>query len=180
MSETTGIATGLVRRYERRTDEPDEYTYDILYVDRLTGKVVMRYDGADPANTSAAYGASSDEDCFKAKGLDFHEEVEVGRCVVPVPPGEVERHQRAKAAREQREREEEEAQDLLSFLGDAASKFSFERWSEGEHDILSPALEARGYTQVRFYMLEEDSFGPLMRGCVALDPSGKRVRFYYG
>ena len=43
-----------------------------------------------------------------------------------------------------------------------------------------PALEQRGFTNVCFGMLEEDSFGPLTRECVAVDPSGKTVRFFYG
>ena len=72
------------------------------------------------------------------------------------------------------------ARDLLSFLGAEVSAFDFERYYEGERDLLTPALERRGFTGIAFYMIEQDSFGPLIRGCVATDPGGKRVRFNYG
>jgi hypothetical protein len=70
--------------------------------------------------------------------------------------------------------------DLMELLGDAAEGFNFSHWQDGEHDILAPALEARGFINVRFYMIEQDSFGPLTRGCVATCHCGKTVRFFYG
>lgn len=170
----------MVRRYERRTDAPDDYTYDILYVDRLTGREVMRYDGADPANTNPAYGAISDRDAMASRGRDLDEEVELSKCVVKVDPIEAQRLKEAKARKAQREQEEAEARELLGFLGDAAKEFSFDEYEEGERQILTPALEARGFADVGFYMIERDSFGPLIRGCTARDPVGKRVRFFYG
>lgn len=173
-------ATGMVRRYAKSYDEPDDFTCDVVWTDRLTGRCVLRYDGADPANTSPAYGAPSDADVFARKGLDILEEVEIGRCVVPVPPAEVERWARQKAATAEREAEEEAAEDLFDVLGAAADAFDWNRWRDGEERVLRPALEARGYTGVNFYMLEEDSFGPMIRGCVAHDADGKRVRFFYG
>ncbi|CAN7173350.1 hypothetical protein [Brevundimonas sp. LjRoot202] len=170
----------MVRRYVRSTYEPDDYTYDIIWKDRLTGQTVFSYDGADPANTNPAYGGYSDAEAFERRGLDIHDEVELSRCVLPVAVSEVEACARQRAAREQREQEEAAARDLLSFLGPDADAFDFADWGKGESEMLRPALERRGFTGVGFYMGEQDSFGPLSRGCVATDPSGKRVRFYYG
>lgn len=69
----------------------------------------------------------------------------------------------------------------MSFLGDAETEaFDFGEYRKGETEILEPALAKRGFTNIGFYMGEQDSFGPLSRGCVALDPTGKRVRFFYG
>jgi hypothetical protein len=183
----------MVRRFERKTYAPTCYcdpdygcqcdagtTYDIYYVDRLTGAEVMRYDGADPANTSPAYGAKSDKECLASRGYDLDEEVEISRCVVEVDLAEADRLKEMKARNAERAREEEEALDLLNILGDEAKAFNFEQWSEGESTVLRPALERRGYTGIRFYMVEQDSFGPLIRGCVATCHCGKRVRFFYG
>lgn len=183
----TILAESMVRRYERRVDAPDDYTYDILWVDRLTGKVVFRYDGADPANTNPYYGGLSDEQMFERKGLDIWAEISLTDSTVPVDPGEAANWTAQKAARAaqqarraQREQEEAEAQDLIEFLGNAATDFDFSDWHKGEEKILKPALQARGFKSISFYMIEEDSFGPLIRGCVANDSSGERVRFYYG
>lgn len=173
-------ADQMVRRYERQTHQPDDYTYDIAWVDRLTGETVLSYDGGDPANYDPAYGGESDEDSFTRKGLAFYDEVELAKCTVKVDPAEVARWAQQKARRAQREAEEEAARDLLDFLGDEASAFDFGHWSKGEAEILRPALERRGFTAIGFYMGEQDSFGPLSRGCVATDPAGQRVRFYYG
>lgn len=74
-----------------------------------------------------------------------------------------------------------EARELLNFLGDDdTAGFDFERYFQGEQEILKPALWRRGYTDVRFYMIESDSFGPLIRGCKAVDEDGKPVEFFYG
>lgn len=180
MAEAEGPAPAMIPRFVRTFDAPDEYTYDIIWTDRLTGKVVMSYDGADPANTNPAYGAKSDSDCFAAKGLKIDEEIELGQSVIPVPESEVEFHAGRKRAKEQRAREDAEALDLIGFLGSDAEKFDFEDYSAGEREILKPALEKRGYTAIGFYMIEQDSFGPLIRGCVALCHCGRRVRFFYG
>lgn len=170
----------MVRRYVRSTYEPDDYTYDIIWKDRLTGETVFSYDGGDPANYNPAYGGVSDAEAFSRRGLDIYDEVEIGRCVMPVAQSEVEACALQRARREQRAREEAEARELLSFLGADAEGFDFERYGEGENDILRPALERLGFTGVGFYMAEQDSFGPLVRGAVATDPQGKRVRFFYG
>lgn len=170
----------MIRRYVKKYDEPDECTCDVVWTDRKTGETVLSYDAGDPANTNPAYGGMSDADWFKEQGLDIYAEVPVEESVVPVGPGEVERCAAARVAREQRKREEAEAADLLDFLGDEASAFDFSEYDEGERDILRPALERRGFTNVSFHMGEQDSFGPLSRGCVATDGDGKRRRFFYG
>jgi hypothetical protein len=67
------VPEGMVRRYYR-TYYDDGYTiYDIIWIDRQTGKEVIRYDGADPANTNSYYGAISDEEMFRRCGLDPYE-----------------------------------------------------------------------------------------------------------
>ena len=170
----------LVPRYTRRTDTPDDYTCDHVWIDRLTGQEVLRYDAADPANTSPAYGARPDPEVLAQKGHSVDEEIPLSLCATPVSAGEAAAWRRTKAARVERELEEAAARDLLDFLGDDATGFDFGRWSDGEAEILRPALERRGFTAVSFYMGEQDSFGPLSRGCVARDPTNKRVRFYYG
>lgn len=170
----------LIRRFVKTYDEPDEYTCDAIWTDRITGKVVMSYDAADPANTNPAYGARPDSDCFARKGLDINEEIEIGRSVVEVSASEAEFHASMKERKAAAEKEEAEALDLLQFLGAEAEAFAFEEYYDGERNLLRPALEKRGYTSIAFYMVEQDSFGPLIRGCTANCHCGKRVRFFYG
>lgn len=171
----------MIPRYKRTVDEPDEYTYDIIWIDRLTGRSVLSYDGADPANTSAAYGATPDHEIFERKGLAIDEEIPLSKAVVPVDPGEARWWRETKRARRERELEERNAKDLARMLPRKVwNRFNWDRWREGEEKILKPALESRGYRQISFYMLEEDSFGPLIRGARAQDKNGKRVRFFYG
>lgn len=64
------VPDGRVRRYEYVYDE--EYMCNKVWVDRLTGKEVMRYDAADPANTNSYYGARPDEEFFVRRGLDIY------------------------------------------------------------------------------------------------------------
>jgi hypothetical protein len=169
----------MIPRYARSTFE-DERTYDIIYTDRLTGTVVMRYDGADPANTNPAYGAKSDSEYLASRGHDINAEIEASQSVLPVPAGEAERLANRKKRRAEVEGEENNALELMAFLGGDADQFNFDDYFEGERDILGPALEKRGYTRVSFYMIEQDSFGPLIRGVRATCHCGKRVRFFYG
>jgi len=71
--------------------------------------------------------------------------------------------------------------NLFDLLGDDISHFSFEEYYRDEQHILKPALEARGYRDVRFFMGEHDSFGPLIREVTAIHPStNRRVNFWYG
>lgn len=72
----------MVARYWKGLDCPDSTTADVVYIDRATGHEVMRYDGADPANTRFDYGAKTDADCFAAKGLDIKEMIHKDKCVV--------------------------------------------------------------------------------------------------
>ena len=67
------VPAGKVMRYEYIYDESEEFMCDKVWIDRLTGKEVMRYDAADPANTNSYYGARPDEDSFVRRGLDIYE-----------------------------------------------------------------------------------------------------------
>jgi hypothetical protein len=73
-----------VPRYFKGLDCPDDTTADVVYIDRLTGKEVMRYDGADPANTRFDYGATPDRDIFARRGLDIKEMIDPAKAVVSV------------------------------------------------------------------------------------------------
>lgn len=50
---------------------------------------------------------------------------------------------------------------------------------EWEDKVCKPALEAAGHTRVRFRMIEQDSFGPLIRG-IRADKDGKTHSWFYG
>ena len=67
--------------------------------------------------------------------------------------------------------------DLISFEG-----FHFARatYRDQEIEILQPRLEALGYSEIKWYDGERDSFGPLIRKCSATDPDGKSVELFYG
>jgi hypothetical protein len=171
----TATAPAMIRRFVKSDYAPDDYTYDIIWTDRLTGRVVLSYDGADPA-----YGAKPDSDYLASCGHDINAEIEIGQSVIPVPAGEAEMHASMKERKALRDQEEAESLDLLEFLGTEVEAFDFEEYSAGERKLLKPALEKRGYTSISFYMIEQDSFGPLIRGCVANCHCGKRVRFAYG
>lgn len=145
-------APQLIPRYVRSTFEPDERTYDIVWKDRLTGKIVLQYDGADPANTNPAYGAKPDSEYLGSHGHDINAEIELTKSVMSVPTGEAERHADRKRRLAEMEQEENEALDLMSLLGTDADKFSFDDYYEGEREILGPALEKRGYTRISFYI----------------------------
>ncbi len=73
---------GKIARYWKGQDCPDSTTCDIVYIDRLTGKEIMRYDGADPANTRFDYGATPDADIFTRKGLNIKEMIDKDKSVV--------------------------------------------------------------------------------------------------
>ena len=70
------IPAGKVARYASVTDMSDETLCDVVWVDRSTGKEVIRYDGADPANTNSYYGAIGDEEMFRRLGLDPYETID--------------------------------------------------------------------------------------------------------
>jgi hypothetical protein len=167
----------MIPRFVWSIDEANE---EEVCTDRLRGSEVVRYDMGDPANYAKSHGGWSKREWLEHKGLDPDAEIPLADSKVRVPDGEAERHADAKARRAQREKEEAEARDLLSFLGDDADDFDFDEYAEGEAKILRPALEKRGFKNVGFYMVEQDSFGPLIRGCRAIDPNGNTVRFFYG
>jgi hypothetical protein len=68
------IPDGKTLRYEFTYDE-SYYDCDKVWIDRLTGREVFRYDAADPANTNSYYGARPDEESFIARGLDIYETI---------------------------------------------------------------------------------------------------------
>ncbi|RVM91493.1 hypothetical protein [Sinorhizobium meliloti] len=174
-------APTMIARFAWKLDTGfDDEICDEVCVDRLTGQEVVRYDAGDPANHNPAYGGWSKREYLARAGCDPDAEIDISQSKVTVSLKEAENHAFRKAAIAQREQEEAEAADLLDFLGDDASAFDFDDYRDGECDILAPALEKRGFTNVGFYMIEQDSFGPLVRGCRAVDPTGKSVRFFYG
>ena len=75
---------GEVPRYFKGWDCPDSTTADVVYIDRVTGKEVMRYDGADPANTRFDYGATPDADIFAKRGLDIKEMIDPARATISI------------------------------------------------------------------------------------------------
>jgi len=177
---------GNIARYAWSQDVDDRFDdgpewADEICVDRLTGEVIVRYDLGDPANYNPAYGGWSKDEYLENQKRDPRAEIDIAESKVAVPLGEVEAYAARKARREQRQIEEAMATDLFSLLSDAETDgFEFEDYYDGEVTILAPALEARGYSDVGFYMVEEDSFGPLIRGVRATDAAGKTVRFFYG
>jgi hypothetical protein len=78
------VPAGKVMRYERVYDESEECMCDKVWIDRLTGQEVMRYDAADPANTNSYYGARPDEDAFVRRGLDIYEVIDAEKAK-PLP-----------------------------------------------------------------------------------------------
>ena len=68
-----------VKRYEYVYDESEELMCDKVWIDRLTGKEVTRYDAADPANTNSYYGARPDEEIFIHKGLNYYELIDADK-----------------------------------------------------------------------------------------------------
>jgi len=175
-----GVETAEPRVVARYKWDIDDEAEEEFCIDRATGKEVVRYDLGDPANYAPSYGGWSKREWLERKGLAPDATVEVTRAVTPIPEWEVEFYRRQTARKAEVERLEAEARDLLDFIGDDARAFDFGKYREGEDQILRPALERRGFSNVRFYMGEEDSFGPLSRMCAAKDPNGAEVRFYYG
>lgn len=81
-----------VPRYFKGMDCPDPTTADVVYIDRLTGKEVLRYDGADPANTRFDYGAKPDAEVFAKRGLNIKETIDPAKAVISI--AECQRHMR--------------------------------------------------------------------------------------
>ena len=67
--------------------------------------------------------------------------------------------------------------DIISFEG-----FSFEssKYITEELEILQPRMEALGYKEIVFFPGEVDSFGPLTRLVMCINPDGNQVTFIYG
>jgi len=58
--------------------------------------------------------------------------------------------------------------------------YARETFAREEIDILTPRLEAAGYSDVRWFAGETDSFGPLTRIGRAYNKDGDLVWFTYG
>jgi len=58
--------------------------YDVMVTDRKTGKIILKYDGADPANHE-----ETDELTLKRKGYDVHEYIKESECVCVLPTNTV-------------------------------------------------------------------------------------------
>lgn len=78
------IPEGKTMRYQSTMDSSDRYLCDKVWIDRLTGQEVLRYDAADPANTNSYYGARPDEESFIKRGLDYYALIDV-RDAKPMP-----------------------------------------------------------------------------------------------
>lgn len=78
------VPAGKVKRYEFVYDSSERHMCDKVWIDRLTGREVMRYDAADPANTNSYYGARPDEESFISRGLDIYETID-GKSAKPLP-----------------------------------------------------------------------------------------------
>ena len=76
------VPDGKTMRYEYVYDEREDF--DKVWIDRLTGKEVFRYDAADPANTNSYYGARPDEESFVRRGLDIYEQIDA-KAAKPLP-----------------------------------------------------------------------------------------------
>lgn len=72
----------MIPRFWKGMDCPDSTTCDVVYIDRTTGKEVLRYDGADPANTRFDHGATPDADILKKKGLDIKEMIHKDKSII--------------------------------------------------------------------------------------------------
>lgn len=71
------IPEGKTMRYQSTVDQSERYMCDKVWVDRLTGHEVLRYDAADPANTNSYYGAVPDENSFIRRGLDYYALIDI-------------------------------------------------------------------------------------------------------
>lgn len=196
---TNEIAPTKVLRYvwsEQGSGPMDEDGFcdmDAICTDRKTGKVIVRYDLGDPANYAPSHGGWSKNEYLERKKLDPNEEIDIDEVPViadnvladarrrQVLLSEATRYAESKVRKAARDKEEDEALELLDFLGDEATRgFEFGKYYDGERDILEPSLLKCGFVSASFYMIEQDSFGPLIRGCVATKADGTNQRFFYG
>lgn len=64
----------------------------------------------------------------------------------------------------------------LPITEDYCTSAGYRDW---ERQVAKPYMEERGYSEVSFYMVEQDSFGPLIRGVIA-HKDGKKHEWFYG
>ena len=77
---------GKIARFFKGVNQDDGsgYScYDYVWVDRTTGRKVMSYDGADPANTDPFHGADTDEECLFKMGYNMNEMIDPEQAVIP-------------------------------------------------------------------------------------------------
>lgn len=65
--------------------------------------------------------------------------------------------------------------DVISFEG-----FDYATFYRDEQTVLTPRLRLKGYKDIKFYMGERDSFGPLSRVCICKDENDNPCYFVYG
>jgi hypothetical protein len=76
---------GLVARFWRGTETPNCREANRVIIDLVEGKIVERYDAADPANTNPYYGAMDDGEAMSRKGYDIKELVSPDRITIKEP-----------------------------------------------------------------------------------------------
>lgn len=69
---------------------------------------------------------------------------------------------------------------LTSVIPDAMVYVKLSHQRGDEQTIIKPALEALGYTNIRFIDGDRDSYGPLTRIVIAVRAHGKTEYFIYG
>lgn len=187
----------LVSRFHWKIEEYNTaYDDDIgeadqVCIDRLTGLEVVRYDLGDPANYAPSHGGWSKREYLERKGFDPDEEIAVKDSVVPVSAYEVSSHMAGRQREQEREEEYARGGDLHlhfpdlecegnGYCNNDPREGNGKTYLHWESDVATAAMQAAGYTDVLFYDIERDSFGPLIRGVRATGPDGKVVRFSYG
>lgn len=75
---------------------------------------------------------------------------------------------------------EKDTLDLHTVIGEVdITNYCGSYYYDWEKKVATPALEKLGYTDIWFYNIEADSFGPLIRG-VRCQKDGKSVEMFYG
>ena len=69
--------------------------------------------------------------------------------------------------------------DLFDILPNTEFEFDLNKYRRHEREVLTPALQSKGYIVERWEDGERDSFGPLSR-VVVMTYHGKVVRGVYG
>jgi hypothetical protein len=70
--------------------------------------------------------------------------------------------------------------DLANVISFEGFDYDAGTYQEQERELLQPQLEALGYTEIVWFPGEVDSFGPLTRLVMCINPDGNVVTFIYG